>query len=65
MLREGKEAKHGERTAVGIDPCKEFLQLAILSHKKDPVFKKLPLPPSITAEILKSTQPERTFSKVR
>lgn len=60
MLQDWSEIESGERTAVGIDPCKEFLQLAILSHKKKPEFRKLPLLPSITAEIAKSTVPERT-----
>lgn len=60
MLNQGKQDSNGERIAVGIDPCKEFLQLAILSHKKDPEFKKLPLLPSTTAEIVKSTDPEKT-----
>lgn len=49
-----------ERTAVGIDPCKEFLQLAILSPKGKLEFKKLPLIPSITEEITKSTHPDKT-----
>jgi hypothetical protein len=60
MLNQRKDDVNGERTAVGIDPCKEFLQLAILSHKKEPEFRKLPLLPSTTAEILKSTDPEMT-----
>lgn len=30
MLDREKENYEGERIAVGIDPCKEFLQLAIL-----------------------------------
>ena len=60
MLQDSSEIESGERTAVGIDPCKEFLQLAILSPKKKPEFRKLPLLPSITAEIAKSTVPERT-----
>ncbi|NIM59219.1 MAG: IS110 family transposase [Candidatus Aminicenantes bacterium] len=58
MLKQ--ENENGERTAVGIDPCKEFLQLAILSHKKEPVYRKVPLLPSITAEIARSTDPENT-----
>jgi len=60
MFNQRKDDVNGERTAVGIDPCKEFLQLAILSHKKEPEFRKLPLLPSTTAEILKSTDPEMT-----
>lgn len=60
MLDQEKENCEGERTAVGIDPCKEFLQLAILSQGKEPEFLKLPLLPSITSEIAKSTVPERT-----
>lgn len=59
MLNQEKEINNEERTAIGIDPCQEFLQLDILSQGK-PEFKKLPLLPSITAEIAKSTQPERT-----
>ncbi len=55
-----KESPNGERTAVGIDPCSEFLQLAILSPKCEPEFKKLPLSPSITEEIVKSTDPAKT-----
>jgi len=60
MLIEEKEYREGERTAIGIDPCKEFLQLAILSPDGKRKFKKLPLSPSITEEISKSTVPERT-----
>jgi transposase len=60
MLIEEKEYREGERTAVGIDPCKEFLQLAILSPDGKKEFKKLPLSPSITEEIAKSTVPEKT-----
>jgi transposase len=60
MLIEEKKYREGERTAVGIDPCKEFLQLAILSPDGKREFKKLPLSPSITSEISKSTAPERT-----
>jgi transposase len=51
MLIEEKKYREGERTAVGIDPCKEFLQLAILSPDGKREFKKLPLSPSITSEI--------------
>jgi transposase len=43
-----------------IDPCSEFLQLAILAPKKATEFKKLPLSPSITEEIVKSTDPRTT-----
>jgi hypothetical protein len=50
MLIEEKEYREGERTAVGIDPCKEFLQLAILSPDGKREFKKLPLSPSITED---------------
>jgi hypothetical protein len=60
MLKQEKEYREGERTAAGIDPCKEFLQLAILSPDGKQEFKKLPLLPSITAEIVGSTVPERT-----
>jgi len=61
MLNQEKGNSNGERTAIGIDPCKEFLQLAILSHQnKKTEFKKLPLLPSITAEIAKSTDPKTT-----
>lgn len=60
MLIEEKEYREGERTAVGIDPCKEFLQLAILSPDGKKEFKKLPLSPSIISEISKSTVPEKT-----
>ena len=60
MLQPDKGNKEGERIAVGIDPCKEFLQLAILSPGQDVEFRKLPLLPSITEEITKSTDPGRT-----
>ena len=61
MLSQEKGNSNGERTAVGIDPCREFLQLAILSPKnKKTEFKKLPLLPSATAEIAKSTDPKTT-----
>lgn len=61
MLNQEKENSNGGRTVVGIDPCKEFLQLAILSHQnKKTEFKKLPLSPSITEEIAKSTDPKTT-----
>ena len=62
MLKEEKEYREGERTAVGIDPCKEFLQLAILSPDGKKEFRKLPLSPSITAEIGKSTTPRKTVN---
>jgi len=54
------EDSNGGRTVVGIDPCSEFLQLAILTPKKKTEFKKLPLSPSITEEIAKSTDPKTT-----
>jgi len=60
MINCEKKRIKGERTAVGIDPCKEFLQLAILSPNSEPEFRKLPLLPSITAEIAKSTEPDKT-----
>jgi len=60
MLQPDKGKEEGERIAVGIDPCKEFLQLAILSPGQDVEFRKLPLLPSITEEIAKSTDPART-----
>jgi transposase len=60
MLDREKENYEGERIAVGIDPCKKFLQLAILSPKRDVEFRKLPLLPSITEEISKSIDPGRT-----
>ena len=60
MLQPDKGKEEGERIAVGIDPCKEFLQLAILSPGRDVEFRKLPLLPSITEEIAKSTDPART-----
>jgi transposase len=60
MLQADKGNEEGGRIAVGIDPCKEFLQLAILSPGQDVEFRKLPLLPSITEEIAKSTDPART-----
>ena len=60
MIRQDLEELNGGRTVVGIDPCSEFLQLAILAPKKATEFKKLPLSPSITEEIAKSTDPRTT-----
>jgi transposase len=60
MLQLGRGKEKGERIAVGIDPCKEFLQLAILSPGQNVEYRKLPLLPSITEEIAKSTDPART-----
>ena len=54
MLQPVGGDKEGERIAVGIDPCKEFLQLAILSPGRCVEYRKLPLLPSITEEIVKS-----------
>lgn len=59
MIKQGLE-ENGGRTVVGIDPCSEFLQLAILAPNKATEFKKLPLSPSITEEILESTDPATT-----
>jgi len=59
MIKQDLE-ENGGRTVVGIDPCSEFLQLAILAPSKKPEFKKLPLSPSITEEIAKSTDPATT-----
>ena len=59
MIKQDLE-ENGGRTVVGIDPCSEFLQLAILAPSKKPEFKKLPLSPSITEEIFKSTDPKTT-----
>jgi len=47
----------GERIAVGIDPSKEFLQLAILSPGKQTEFKKLLIINYITEEIVQSSEP--------
>ena len=60
MIKQDLEDTNGGRTVVGIDPCSEFLQLAILTPKKKTEFKKLPLSPSITEEIAKSTDPKTT-----
>jgi len=60
MIKQDLEEANGGRTVVGIDPCSEFLQLAILAPNKETEFKKLPLSPSITEEIVKSTDPETT-----
>ena len=60
MMKQDLEESNGGRTVVGIDPCSEFLQLAILAPNKKTEFKKLPLSPSITEEIVKSTDPETT-----
>ena len=60
MIQQESEESNGGRTVVGIDPCREFLQLAILAPNQDTRFLKLPLSPSITAEIVKSTDPRKT-----
>jgi transposase len=60
MIKQDLEESNGGRTVVGIDPCSEFLQLAILTPNKATEFKKLPLSPSITGEIVKSTNPATT-----
>ena len=60
MINQDLEESNGGRTVVGIDPCREFLQLAILTPKKKTEFKKLPLSPSITEKIAKSTDPKTT-----
>jgi len=60
MIKQDLEESNGGRTVVGIDPCSEFLQLAILAPNKATEFKKLPLSPSITEEIVKSTDPATT-----
>ena len=59
-MKQDLEESNGGRTVVGIDPCSEFLQLAILAPNKETEFKKLPLSPSITEEIAKSTDPATT-----
>jgi transposase len=41
MLQPGRGKEEGERIAVGIDPCKEFLQLAILSPGRSVEFRKV------------------------
>lgn len=60
MIQQEPEESSRGRTVVGIDPCREFLQLAILAPDKETRFLKLPLSPSITAEIVKSTDPRTT-----
>ena len=60
MLKMDSEESNGGRTVVGIDPCSQFLQLAILTPNKKTEFKKLPLSPSITEEIARSTDPATT-----
>ncbi len=60
MIKQNLEGSNGGRTVVGIDPCSEFLQLAILAPKKKIKFRKLPLSPCITEEIAKSTDPATT-----
>ena len=60
MIKQDFEESNGGRTVVGIDPCSEFLQLAILAPNKETEFIKLPLSPSITEEIVKSTDPKTT-----
>jgi transposase len=60
MLTPDSEELNGGRTVVGIDPCSQFLQLAILTPNKQTEFKKLPLSPSITEEIARSTDPATT-----
>jgi len=60
MFRQDLEKSNGGRTVVGIDPSSEFLQLAILTPEKEVQLKKLPLSPSITEEIIKSTEPSMT-----
>ena len=60
MIEQESEESNGGRTVVGIDPCREFLQLAILAPNRETRFLKLPLSPSITAEIAKSTDPRTT-----
>ena len=60
MLKHDSEESNGGRTVIGIDPCSQFLQLAILAPNKKTEFKKLPLSPNITEEIAKSTDPKTT-----
>ena len=60
MIKQDLEESNGGRTVIGIDPCSQFLQLAILTPNKQTEFKKLPLSPSITEEIAKSTDPKTT-----
>ena len=63
MLKQDLDESNGGRTVIGIDPCSQFLQLAILTPNKQTEFKKLPLSPSITEEIAKSTDPKTTQRK--
>jgi transposase len=60
MLTPDSEELNGGRTVIGIDPCSQFLQLAILTPNKQTEFKKLPLSPNITEEITRSTDPAKT-----
>jgi transposase len=60
MLNHDLKELNGGRTVIGIDPCSQFLQLAILTPNKKTEFKKLPLSPNITEEIAKSTDPKTT-----
>jgi len=60
MLTPDSKESNGGRTVVGIDPCSQFLQLAILAPNKQTEFKKLPLSPNITDEIARSTDPATT-----
>ena len=60
MIKQDLEESNGGRTVIGIDPCSQFLQLAILTPNKKTEFKKLPLSPNITEEIAKSTDPATT-----
>lgn len=60
MLNHDLKELNGGRTVIGIDPCSQFLQLAILTPNKKTEFKKLPLSPNITEEIAKSTDPVTT-----
>ncbi|MBW2610419.1 MAG: IS110 family transposase [Deltaproteobacteria bacterium] len=60
MLKHDSKESNGGRTVIGIDPCSQFLQLAILTPNKKTEFKKLPLSPSITEEIARSTDPATT-----
>ena len=60
MLTPDSKESNGGRTVIGIDPCSQFLQLAILAPNKKTEFKKLPLSPNITEEIAKSTDPATT-----
>lgn len=65
MIKKDLEESNGGRTVVGIDPCSEFLQLAILAPNKETEFRKLPLSPSITEEIAKSTDPKTMCEKTK